>query len=225
MSAILWEEGFRFLQEQGIEFSGSERASLQKECDRFVSILLKKNEVVNLTAIREPQEAFWKHIIDSLLLLSFEPMEGILDWGTGGGFPGIPYLLAKRAKGQRSRVVFLDSVGKKVRAVEEFLGELGLSANAACVHGRGEVYLTEGDLRGIDSIVMRAVAPTDRAKSWIALPGPLRRWVLFLGPQQLELWKAEESFLSKSGLTFGDCKTFQLPGDMGQRILLEIKKK
>lgn len=225
MTLSLWEEGFRFLEDQGIGFSALEKESLRSDCDRFVALLLEKNAVVNLTAIRDPDDAFWKHIIDSLLLLSLEPMEGILDWGTGGGFPGIPFLLAKRAKGEVARVIFLDSVGKKVRAVEEFLGALGLLERSLCVHARGEQYLSNGDLRGVDTVVMRAVAPTDRAKNWISVPSPLRRWVLFLGPQQLDLWLKEESFLGKKGLVFGRQKTFLLPNQIGQRIFLEIQKK
>lgn len=225
MTLSLWDEGFRFLDEQGIGFSSLEKKALQSDCDRFVSLLLEKNNFVNLTAIRDPEDAFWKHIIDSLLLLSLEPMVGILDWGTGGGFPGIPYLLAKRAKGEEARVIFLDSVGKKVRAVEEFLASLDLTADAVCVHARGEQYLAEGGLSGVDTVVMRAVAPTDRAKNWISVPSPLCRWILFLGPQQLDLWLKEESFLARKGLVFGRQKTFLLPNQVGQRILLEIQKK
>jgi 16S rRNA (guanine527-N7)-methyltransferase len=220
----LWEEGFSFLESNGVSFSAEGRRVLEGQCERFLSILLKKNEVLNLTAIRSPEDAFWKHLIDSFLLLSFEPMAGILDWGTGGGIPGIPYLLAKNARGEKGSVVFLDSVGKKVRAVEEFLEALDLVGSARCVHSRGEDFLVKGNLQGIDTVVMRAVAPTERAKKWISLPAPLERWILFLGPQQLDLWRAEEKFLKKRGFGFGRRQTFQLPAEIGQRVLLELKK-
>jgi 16S rRNA G527 N7-methylase RsmG len=221
----MWEEGFSFLATNGIEFSSSEKMGLRADCERFLSLLAKKNEVLNLTAIRSEEEAFGKHLVDSLLLLSFEPMSGVLDWGTGGGFPGIPYILGKKQKGEIPFVIFLDSVGKKIRAVEEFLIELDLVSYGKCVNERGEVYLKMSPLPLVDSVVMRAVAPTVRAKQWISFPKGLKRWVLFLGPQQLGLWQAEEKYLGKRGIVFGSLKTFSLPHEMGSRHLLELRKK
>jgi 16S rRNA (guanine527-N7)-methyltransferase len=221
----LWEEGFSFLAHNGIEFSLADRSGLRLDCERFLGLLSKKNEVLNLTSIRSKEETFWKHLVDSLLLLSFEPMTGVLDWGTGGGFPGIPYILGKKHRGENPQVVFLDSVGKKIRAVEEFLSEMDLLSFGRCINERGESFLKSGGPFPFDSIVMRAVAPTERAKHWISFPKGVRRWVLFLGPQQLDLWKAEEKFLNKRSIVFGSLKAFTLPHDMGSRHLLELRKK
>ena len=66
--------------------------------DKFAELLVEKNKVMNLTAITEPDEIIVKHFADSLTALSMIDIpEGakIIDVGTGGGFPGIPLLIAR----------------------------------------------------------------------------------------------------------------------------------
>lgn len=60
--------------------------------ERFADILLEKNKVMNLTAVREKNEVARRHMADSLFLLKCTELKGkkILDIGTGPGFPGMP---------------------------------------------------------------------------------------------------------------------------------------
>ena len=57
----------------------------------YLHLLVEKNKVLNLTAIREEKEIIEKHFIDSLFLkdLLYETDKEIIDVGTGAGFPGL----------------------------------------------------------------------------------------------------------------------------------------
>ena len=104
--------------------------------DRYSALLRERNEAVNLTAIVDPAEIATKHFLDSLtLLLARPPAPGarLIDVGTGAGFPGVPLAIAR----SDLRVTLVESVGKKVRFLEELIAALGL-ANVALVHGRAE---------------------------------------------------------------------------------------
>jgi 16S rRNA (guanine527-N7)-methyltransferase len=116
-----WEELSAFLQERGDRSGVCESASFRASCEFYLKILLQKNEVLNLTAVRDLDVAFWKHLADSLVLLGWEPLGKVVDWGSGGGLPGIPLALSRVAQGQEANIVFLDSVGKKLKAIEEFV--------------------------------------------------------------------------------------------------------
>ena len=91
-----------------------------------LDLVIDKNKVVNLTRITEPTEGLVLHCLDSLMPLPFissqiGSQDVVLDVGTGAGFPGIPLAIATGA-----HTVLIDSVGKKVNAVNDFATVLGL---------------------------------------------------------------------------------------------------
>lgn len=105
-------------------------------CVRHLLMVNQVNQYMNLTRISDIHEALVLHVVDSLSLtrdLPIEP-ERFLDMGTGAGFPGIPFAIYTGCEG-----VLLDSVGKKVNAVDAFIAELGLDTVSA-VHDRCESY-------------------------------------------------------------------------------------
>ena len=216
-----WAEASSFLEGLGLDPALLANQKFRADLDAYLQLLLRKNEEVNLTALRDPEVAFWKHLVDSLTILQWENLGNTIDWGSGGGLPGIPLALARRALGSEAPVSFLDSVGKKVRAIEEFGTALGLS-HSAYFNGRGEDLIKAGKLAKVDSVVMRAVAPAERAVLWLNRAVP--RWVFLLGPQQLDLWKAEEKKVKAKGFRFGKQAAFSLPHDHGQRVLMELVK-
>lgn len=125
-------------------------------CVHHLLYTLQVNECINLTRITSFDEALVLHILDSLLLLPFMP-DGVarfLDMGTGAGFPGIPLAAATSTEG-----VLLDSVSKKVEAVDAFAKALHLDCVAA-VHDRLESY-AQKERASFDMVVARAVAPID----------------------------------------------------------------
>lgn len=140
--------------EAGISFDAGDLERL----GRFLALMLGANEVVNLTAVTDPGEAWERHILDSLTLLAVlgDLPEGarVIDVGTGGGLPGLPLAIAA----PRLRFTLLDATGKKIRFVEHAARELGLG-NVEAVQGRAEEEGAMGSARrgAYDAVVSRAV--------------------------------------------------------------------
>ena len=102
---------------------------------RYGALLLEKNQVMNLTAITQPQDVATLHMLDCATLLDCARFEGktLIDVGTGAGFPGLPLkILAPSLE-----VTLLDSLSKRVDWLSQAIGALGLEGIRA-VHGRAE---------------------------------------------------------------------------------------
>ena len=100
----------------------------------FGQAVIKQNEVMNLTAITEPELVAKLHLLDSLSVLAAADLKSktVIDVGCGAGFPGVPIAIASKD----ARVTLLDSLGKRVKWLEEILPTLGITA--ACVTARAE---------------------------------------------------------------------------------------
>lgn len=122
--------------------------------EKFSSLLLERNQVMNLTAITDPEQVAILHFLDSLCLLPLADWAGktVVDVGTGAGFPGMPLAMAV----PEASVTLLDSLGKRVAFLEECRAALGLE-NVRCVHARAEEFAA-GERESFDLAVSRAVA-------------------------------------------------------------------
>ncbi|MDD3645922.1 MAG: 16S rRNA (guanine(527)-N(7))-methyltransferase RsmG [Candidatus Gracilibacteria bacterium] len=120
----------KLLQKYSIELSTEELEKFEK----FLELFKEKNAVVNLSAIRDDQGIIEKHFIDSIMLNVFYEVNGkVADMGTGGGFPLLPLAIIN----PEAEFLGIDSVGKKLKAVEEFSEKLGLK-NVSTLNGRAE---------------------------------------------------------------------------------------
>ena len=198
----------------GIELSDEQAQLLVKH----LQLVLKKNEQLNLTRISTPEEAVRLHIIDSLLLARFLVGNSFVDIGTGAGFPGIPLGIVTDAHG-----VLLDSVGKKVAAVNEFIGELALRDRLAAVSDRAESYALEH--RGeFSSVVARAVAPTEVLLEY-ASPLLENNGVLVVTKGDQDEDEASITNVSTlCGFNEVSRETFQLPENSGLRVIRKFCK-
>lgn len=91
---------------------------LESKLRELLARMLEVNKTMNLTAVRDPHDAWNKHILDSLQGLQtelFDENKSIIDVGSGAGFPGLPLGLA--VKGMR--VSLLDATAKKARYLKE----------------------------------------------------------------------------------------------------------
>ena len=125
---------------------------IQKEIT-FLDELLRWNQRINLTSIKNREEAIEKHLIDSLLLLPYlENAGNIIDLGSGGGLPGIPLAIASPSL----QVISVDSVGKKVNFQRHIKRLLSLN-NLHIVQSRAET-LDQGAIepKSFDLVVARA---------------------------------------------------------------------
>lgn len=124
-------------------------------CIQHLDLVLEANKSINLTRILNIEDAAVLHILDSLVLLFYiskAPEGALLDMGTGAGFPGVPLTIASGRK-----AVYIDSVGKKVDAVNSFVKELGLK-HAHAVHVRLEEY-ARTHKKQFAVVTARALAP------------------------------------------------------------------
>ncbi|MDO4429123.1 MAG: 16S rRNA (guanine(527)-N(7))-methyltransferase RsmG [Atopobiaceae bacterium] len=189
----------------------------------YLNLVIEKNKVVNLTRISDPVEAVTLHLVDSLLPLACEevtirPDDSFLDMGTGAGFPGAPVALLTGAQ-----ALLVDSVGKKVAAVDEFAQQLGL-IRVTTKHARLE-DLARTIPGTQDYVFARAVAQTNVLIEY-ATPFLKQNGILVVEkgrPEDRELFEAERA-AEICGLVPVSRETFELPRDLGHREILLYRR-
>ncbi len=99
----------------------------------FGRAMVKQNQVMNLTGITEDGPVAKLHLLDSLTVMAAADLTGktLIDVGCGAGFPGVPLAIASGAS-----ITLLDSLGKRMKWLEEVLPTLGIEAE--CVTARAE---------------------------------------------------------------------------------------
>jgi 16S rRNA (guanine527-N7)-methyltransferase len=138
----------------GVQLSPAEREAIAGH----LRLLLAWNGSINLTAIRDPEDAAVAHVVDSLTalpVLRSRRVQRFVDLGSGGGFPGLPLAVALPAE----RALLVDSVGKKVRFLQAAAAALELEGRVATRAGRAETLAHEdGHRERWPAVTARAVA-------------------------------------------------------------------
>jgi len=94
------------------------------------------NDKINVVSRKDIDQLYERHILHSLGIAkvnSFKPGTRILDVGTGGGFPGVPLAILF----PKCHFHLIDSIGKKIKVVEEVCKGAGIT-NVQATHGRAE---------------------------------------------------------------------------------------
>lgn len=136
--------------------SGCTPESAPEQLAQYGRLLLEKNQVMNLTAIREEDKVARLHMLDCAALLNAADFQGktLIDVGTGAGFPGLPLKILCPTL----TVTLLDSLGKRVDWLNEVSATLELQGVTA-IHARAEEQaLVKGFRDSFDFATARAVA-------------------------------------------------------------------
>ncbi|SHN60841.1 16S rRNA (guanine527-N7)-methyltransferase [Butyrivibrio hungatei DSM 14810] len=143
----------------GIELSDKQLDQFNK----YYELLIKWNEVMNLTAITEFQDVCKLHFVDSVSSCKYFDFNksdfSLIDVGTGAGFPSVPLKIVF----PHLNMTLLDSLNKRLNFLNEVIDELGLNSEGSIktLHGRAEDYSSakSDSLREtFDISVSRAVA-------------------------------------------------------------------
>ncbi|MDL2262370.1 16S rRNA (guanine(527)-N(7))-methyltransferase RsmG [Bacteroidales bacterium OttesenSCG-928-I21] len=95
------------------------------------------NSKINLISRKDVENVFVHHILHSLAIAkitAFDAGDSVIDIGTGGGFPGIPLAIMF----PNVKFDLVDSIGKKIVAVESIINELQLK-NVTAINSRAEL--------------------------------------------------------------------------------------
>lgn len=177
----------------------------------YISLYIRWNARINLSAIRDENSIISIHIIESIVLASYLPqgISTLLDFGSGAGLPGIPIALCC----PQIAVTLAESQGKKAAFLQEAVRTLGISAR---VHaGRAET------LRDVfDCVVLRAVDKMPKAVSAAAhLVGPEGYLALMTTVSRLD------ELTLAAGAGFSLASATPLPGSQERVIALAQRRR
>ena len=118
------------------------------------------NSQINVISRKDMENLYLKHVLHSLAIakvISFADGTKVLDVGTGGGFPGIPLAILF----PNVEFLLVDSIGKKIKVVNEVANSIGLK-NLRAEHKRAEQVNGQ-----FDFVVSRAVTRMKVFQQWV----------------------------------------------------------
>ena len=128
--------------------------------DDFLKMFKQKNEMINLSSLKNDEDIIEKHFIDSLMLSKYIELSGdIADIWTWWGFPLIPLAIFNAWENDKESCFYwIDSVAKKLNAIDDFASELWLD-NLETIHSRFEdLWQDKNNRESFDFVVSRATA-------------------------------------------------------------------
>lgn len=195
---------------------------IESAFDDYISAFLEENEKHNLISKNDEKFLFEKHIYDSLGIKLFWNKYGmscssLLDIGCGGGFPCVPIAIEY----PNLKVVGIDSIRKKINAVEAIKNKLRLN-NLSLICDRVE------NLKNMkfDLILSRAVADLSKISCYaIPLLNDGGCFIAYKSKKSEEEIKKSAQTLKKLGAEIFDIIEYTLPmTEIYERKLICIKK-
>lgn len=189
-------------------------ANVMNVFERLTALYFDINAVINISAIRNEDDVYIKHYLDSVAAMKFFSGD-CCDVGCGGGFPCLPLSIVTKLN-----FLGIDGVGKKLALISRAKAELGLN-NITAEHARSEDLAKQH--RVFDTVCSRAVADTDKSLSFCApLAKPNGKVVLYKSQNDE---RASSLIAKKNNVTLCDIIDYNLFGtDIKRRLFVYEKK-
>ena len=197
--------------------------------EKYYELLIKKNKVMNLTAITDKEDVIVKHFIDSIALIPYLLDKGIninnklkiIDIGTGAGFPGLPLKIMM----PDVKFTLLDSLNKRVSFLNEVIDELKLK-DIEALHGRAEDYASDNKYREkYDICVSRAVANLSTLSEYcIPFVKEDGFFISYKAGESEEEINNSKNAIKILGGKINKVEEFVLPGTDASRVFVFIRK-
>lgn len=135
----------------------------ERQREQFAALLPlyeEWNAQINVISRKDMEHFYEHHVLHSLAIakvMEFASMTEVLDVGTGGGFPGVPLAIMF----PDARFTLIDSIGKKIKVVNDVISRLGLT-NSKAMQIRAEQLDGEYDF-----VVSRAVTTLGEFVPWV----------------------------------------------------------
>lgn len=195
---------------------------MKNQFEKFFIELKKTNENVNLTAITDKDEVYFKHFFDSLTLakdIDSSTEITILDVGSGAGFPGIPLAIVY----PYIKIYMIDSTKKKIDFIESVCEKLELK-NVKAVHARAEEYITENRER-FDIVTARAVARlnilAELCLPFVKVGG---EFIAMKGSDGISEVNEAKNAIGVLGGKVKEVREVTLPNEYGKRTIITVNK-
>jgi 16S rRNA (guanine527-N7)-methyltransferase len=153
-----------------------------QQIQQYISVLLKWNDKINLTAIRDPREILYRHFCECMYAAVAVPVENgrLADVGSGGGFPGLPLKILR----PDLQVFLIESSVKKATFLAEVSRDLELTDLRVLVNRFEDVA---EDVAPLDYVCARALGEYAPFLDWAGSEAiAARTVVLWIGGRDLD---------------------------------------
>ncbi len=189
---------------------------------RYMNLLLKWNNKINLTAITEIDDIILKHFVDCLTIERyFTKGSSVVDIGTGAGFPGIPLRIYRRDL----KITLVDSLKKRITFLNEVIQQLNLK-NIESIHARAEEFCKNKKYREqFNFATSRAVANIATLSEYLLPAVKVKGKVIFMKGSDIEeeLKKGKKAIKILGG-KIENVDSFNLPNSDIKRNIICVKK-
>jgi len=182
------------------------------QIQQYIEILLRWNEKISLTAIRDPLEILYRHFCESMYAAEAIPVQGgrLADVGSGGGFPGLPLKISR----PDLRVFLVESNLKKATFLAEVVRELGLNDTQVLVRRYEELH---EEIAPLDYVCSRALGEFPAFLDWAASDQ--------IGAKQVILWIGARDLPEIQKISTWDWgEPIQVPHSLRRLLLVGSKR-
>ena len=186
----------------------------------YLDRMLERNQTLNLTAVRDPEEAVRLHLLDALAIFREVDLAGkrVLDVGTGGGIPGVVIALYEPT----AQVTLLDATAKKLAFIREACDALDVHPDF--VNARAEDYARSEARESFDVVTARAVAALPLlCELCLPMTAPGGCFAAYKGNAAEEVKAAERAIRTLGGGEVA-VRPYTIPGMEAERCLILVEK-